>query len=67
MKTLKMNFKNIKSVLSRDEMKKVMAGSNGGGCVSSGSNCSFCCPGADCIVLILGPDPDHPLAYGCSF
>ena len=27
-----MTFKNIKDVLSRDEMKKIMAGSDDGGC-----------------------------------
>jgi hypothetical protein len=30
MKTLKMNFGNIKNVLSRSEMKKIMAGSDCG-------------------------------------
>lgn len=36
MKTEKMSFKNIKDVLSRDEMKGIMAGSGGCGvtCVS---------------------------------
>ena len=33
MKTEKMNFKNIKDLLNRDEMKKIIAGSGGGyGC-----------------------------------
>jgi hypothetical protein len=31
MKTEKMSFKNIKDVLSRDEMKGIMAGSGSGG------------------------------------
>ena len=35
MKTEKMSFKNIKDVLSRDEMKSIMAGSGGSTC----SNC----------------------------
>lgn len=34
MKTEKMSFKNIKDVLSRDEMKGIMAGS--GGCYNGG-------------------------------
>jgi hypothetical protein len=32
MKTGKISFKNIKDILSRDEMKSVMAGSGGEGC-----------------------------------
>ncbi len=36
MKTEKMSFKNIKDVLSRDEMKSIMAGSGGGGATCSG-------------------------------
>ena len=39
MKTQKMNFKNIKDVLSRDEMKEIMAGSGGTG---SGGNYQIC-------------------------
>lgn len=35
MKTEKMSFKNIKDVLSRDEMKGIMAGSGGGGSCTS--------------------------------
>ncbi|MEO8710665.1 MAG: hypothetical protein ABI405_01010 [Parafilimonas sp.] len=39
----KMNFENIKNVLSRDEMKKIMAGSGGSCCAHnadwSGSTC----------------------------
>lgn len=69
MKTQKMNFKNIKNVLSRSEMKKIMAGSSGGsggtggsggaggGCVDSGQVCDIdleCCPGDHCITIGLG-------------
>ena len=47
MKTEKMSFKNIKDVLSRDEMKEIMAGSEGGGscglCVIEGVNIWFYC------------------------
>ena len=53
MKTEKMSFKNIKDVLSRDEMKEIMAGSgcdiqcycNGTyvGRVCSASDCQFVC------------------------
>ena len=42
MKTEKMSFKNIKDVLSRDEMKSIMAGSDGGG---GGGSCSSCYAG----------------------
>ena len=48
-----MSFKSIKKVLSRDEMKKIMAGSGECGastacganypCVDSRGYCSFCC------------------------
>ncbi|MBB6112889.1 hypothetical protein SAMN05421821_1249 [Mucilaginibacter lappiensis] len=36
MKTKKMSFANIKNVLSKIEMKKIMAGSSGGGGGGSG-------------------------------
>lgn len=42
MKTKKMSLKEIQGVLSRAEMKKIMAGSGGGGC-SDGN-----CQGLDC-------------------
>jgi hypothetical protein len=48
MKTKKLNFANIKNVLTREETKKIMAGSSGGG----GSNWYYC------------PDPDHPGGAG---
>jgi len=38
MKTEKMSFKNIKDVLSRDEMKSIMAGSG-----VEGYSCRSCC------------------------
>ena len=40
MKTEKMSFKNIKDVLSRDEMKGIMAGSGSGSCSASPNCCS---------------------------
>ncbi|MCW5909669.1 MAG: hypothetical protein KIT62_01285 [Cyclobacteriaceae bacterium] len=43
MKTEKMSFRNIKDVLSRDEMKSIMAGSGGGGtCGVRIGNQSWC-------------------------
>lgn len=42
MKTEKMSFKNIKDVLSRDEMKKIMAGS-GDLCGMCGPNRNWAC------------------------
>ncbi len=54
MKTKKLNLKNIQTVLSRSEMKKVMAGSSGD-CGNLGDQCNnifgkftFCCPPAVC-------------------
>lgn len=54
MKTEKLSLNGIKNVLSRAEMKKVMAGS--GGCVSGTNNCVYiyggtlpCCAG-HCVV-----------------
>ena len=41
MKTQKLNLKSIKNVLSRAEMKKIMAGSGGGGgCDVNGVACA---------------------------
>ena len=49
MKTKKMSFKNIKDVLSREEMKKIMAGSGGGGacgtCTGHGGTTEDCATG----------------------
>jgi len=50
MKTEKMSLKGIKNVLSRAEMKKIMAGS-GDGCIGPGLACqgfTYCCPGLAC-------------------
>jgi len=41
MKTEKMSFKNIKDVLSRDEMKGIMAGS-GSGCGTCAASITAC-------------------------
>ncbi|MDP9047329.1 MAG: hypothetical protein M3N14_04280 [Bacteroidota bacterium] len=70
MRTEKLSLKSIKNVLSRAEMKKIMAGSGpgggppggggGGGCVSAGNFCWLCCPGASCIDYGGG-------MMGCSF
>lgn len=54
MKTEKLNLKSINNVLSRSEMKKIMAGS--GNCVYGSENCVYiyggtlpCCTG-HCVV-----------------
>jgi hypothetical protein len=63
MKIEKMSFEGIKNVLSRAEMKKIMAGS--GGCNSGYAQCYSnvaCCPGATCLP---GPLPGG--AGSCSF
>jgi len=62
MRTEKLSLKNIKNVLSRSEMKRVMAGSGGGGC-NYGSACNLpfpeqnpiCC--SSCVTVI---DPLRP-------
>ena len=48
MKTEKMSFKNIKDVLSREEMKGIMAGSGGGSC----GNCTV--PGYTSVACYSG-------------
>jgi hypothetical protein len=68
MRTEKLSLASIKNVLSRAEMRSIMAGSGptppqpgpgGGGCVSTGNSCSMCCAGADCIDFGQG-------VTGCS-
>lgn len=57
MKMQKLSLKGVKNVLSRAEMKNIMAGSGGGGCRSWGNPCnvgetgmgSLCCPGVACV------------------
>jgi hypothetical protein len=61
MKTEKMSLKGIKNVLSRGEMKKIMAGS--GSCVVGGETCGFtisysyppCCLPTRCSQLPGSP------------
>ncbi|HTD41925.1 MAG TPA: hypothetical protein VK671_14955 [Mucilaginibacter sp.] len=55
MKTEKLSLKNIKNVLGREEMKKIMAGSGSGpgGCSIAGQSCDvanggFCCSSLTC-------------------
>lgn len=63
MEIKKMSLANIKGKLSRAEMKKIMAGSGGGGggCQGFAQVCVWwnCCPGLRCIVFGDG-------ATGCS-
>jgi hypothetical protein len=56
MKTEKLSLKGIKSVLSRRELKRIMAGGSGGGggCQQQqdffcGEGAPPCCPGYSCI------------------
>jgi hypothetical protein len=52
MKTEKLSLKGIKNVLSRAELKKVMAGGSGGGnCVGTGGGC---CLGFGCLGCCSG-------------
>lgn len=54
MKPKKMSLKEIQGVLSRDEMKKIMAGS-GQGCLGENENCDLnnphCCPTYTCQTV----------------
>ena len=61
MKTEKMNFKNIKDVLSRDEMKEIMAGSGEScgayafACINSSTQVYWCnCNGNCSFVMVIG-------------
>ena len=51
MKIKKLSLDSVKNVLSRAELKKIMAGS-GGGCGALGQACYYnapsCCPGLYC-------------------
>jgi len=56
MKTEKLSLKSIKNVLSRAEMKKIMAGSGGGNCAGGNATCGWvdglfvtCCAGFSCF------------------
>jgi hypothetical protein len=58
MKKEKLNLKSIKKVMSREEMKNIMAGS--GNCNPRGGACgpytqSVCCSGLQCIVTGTAP------------
>jgi hypothetical protein len=55
MKIEKMSLKSIKNVLSRSEMKNIMAGSGPGrGCGIQGSSClQSCCAGFYCVDTYL--------------
>ncbi len=60
MKTEKMSFKTIKDVLSRDEMKMIMAG--------SGEGCGMC------MITVGVTGPNEPagsgiqtMSFGCSY
>jgi len=65
MKIEKMSLKSIKNVLSRAEMKKIMAGSSGGGCSCANEcNSDDDCPGnSDC----QGPQVTCPGGNGCTY
>jgi hypothetical protein len=57
MKVQKMSFASIKNVLSRTEMKKIMAGSSSGGGGGGGGGCPIpCAPNCNTSVLIYCVD-----------
>ena len=62
MQSVKLNLKSIKNVLSRAEMRKIMAGS--GSC--DAQTCTMlsqqCCPGYYCA---MGSNPNPGSNYGC--
>jgi len=56
MKIEKLSLKGIENVLSREELKKISAGSGSGPCIPHGqTNCNnpgaTCCPGLQCYTL----------------
>lgn len=53
MKTKKMNLNEIKGVLSRDEMRKIMAGSGSNGCPTKACTADTDCDGF-CDYCISG-------------
>ncbi len=54
MKTERMSFNNIKDVLSRDEMKKIMAGSGEAGCGNCKGTSTACAAGPVTGTCICG-------------
>jgi len=58
MKTQKLNLKSIKNVMSRDEMRKIMAGSGSGpgGCAIYGQQCGGPSGDACCAALSCNTD-----------
>jgi hypothetical protein len=62
MKTEKMSFKNIKDVLSRDEMMKIMAGSGGGLCgrCDTGRGMDFCYNNNGWCLCYVASGPGRP-------
>ncbi|MCC6835561.1 MAG: hypothetical protein IT213_11265 [Cytophagales bacterium] len=64
MKTEKMSFRNIKDVLSRDEMKSIMAGSGleaCGGCQSPvNGQWAYCVKGGNLTTCTCMPAPGYP-------
>lgn len=51
MQTKKMSLGNIQGKFSRVEMKNIMAGTGGSGCVTTGTSCNHndkCCSGKSC-------------------
>ena len=65
MKKEKLSLKSIKNVLSRGEMKKIMAGS-GGQCIPGGQACQVssgpgCCIGFACSGNALGFGACNPV------
>ncbi len=73
MKTEKMSFKNIKDVLSRDEMKAIVAGSGGSICTisyqyNSGESISYTggCPGNNAQCTTWGGPICSNFAYSGS-
>jgi hypothetical protein len=58
MKTNKLTFKGIKNVLSKDEMKNIMAGS--GHCLNVGAACN---DDVQCCTTWCAYDPDQPSTH----
>jgi len=65
MKIEKLNLSGIKNALSRSELKKIMAGSGGGGGTIPCCQCGIGCPGTDKIryVCFQGADTNNCSTY----
>jgi hypothetical protein len=67
MKIERLSLQGIKNVLSRAELKKIMAGSGTGGCTNMGLAipCCQCATGIECCPWVYVPN-SPPIPYECD-